>query len=413
MAKIAKELSALEVGRLRAPGLHAVGGVAGLYLQVTHTGARSWVLRAVVGAKRRDIGLGGFPSVTLAGAREAARAAREKIAAGIDPVEQRRAAKNALIVAQSSAKTFEQCTAAYLAEREAGWKNAKHRAQWQSTLETYAFPVIGKIPARDIGLPHVLDVLRPIWTEKTETASRLRGRIESVLDWARVSGYRTDENPARWRGHLEKILLAPAKVAKVTHHVALPIDQVGAFMRDLRAQAGVAAKALEFTILTAARSGEVRGATWGEIDLDAATWTVPAERMKAGREHRVALSRQALELLASMGSGKPDEIVFKAPRGGAFSDMALTAVLRRMNVAAVPHGFRSSFRDWAAERTAFPGEVAEMALAHAIPNQTEASYRRGDLLEKRYQLSQAWADFCDQVQPVKGTKVTAINRKRA
>lgn len=413
MAKIAKELSALEVGRLRAPGLHTVGGVSGLALQVTKTGARSWVLRAVVGAKRRDIGLGGFPSVTLAGAREAARAAREKIAAGIDPVEQRRAAKNALILAQSSAKTFEQCAIAYLAEREAGWKNSKHRAQWQSTLETYAYPVIGKIPARDIGLPHVLDVLRPIWTEKTETASRLRGRIEAVLDWARVSGYRTEDNPARWRGHLDKVLPAPAKVTKVTHHVALPIDQVGAFMRDLRAQAGVAAKALEFTILTAARSGEVRGATWGEIDLDAATWTVPADRMKAGREHRVALSRQALELLTSMGPGKPDEIVFKAPRGGAFSDMSLTAVLRRMNVAAVPHGFRSTFRDWAAERTAFPGEVAEMALAHAIPNQTEASYRRGDLLEKRYQLSQAWADFCDQVQPAKGSKVTAINKKRA
>lgn len=413
MAKIAKELSALEVGRLRTPGLHAVGGVAGLAMQVTKTGARSWVLRAVVGSKRRDIGLGGFPTVTLAGAREAARAAREKIAAGIDPVEAKREAKNALILAQAGAKTFEQCAADFLAAKEGGWRNTKHRAQWASTLERYAYPVLGKLQVRDIEVSHVLKVLEPIWAGKTETASRLRGRIESVLNFATARKYREGENPARWRGHLSELLARPSKIANAGHHEAMPIDAMGAFMRDLRAQAGVAAKALEFTILTAARSGEVRGATWGEFDLDAATWTVPADRMKAGKEHRVALSRQAVELLRAFGPGEASEVVFKAPRGGVFSDMALTAVMRRMGLTAVPHGFRSSFRDWAAERTAFPSEVCEMALAHVIDSKTEASYRRGDLLQKRFQLAQSWADFCDVVQPEKGTKVTPINKKRA
>lgn len=413
MAKIAKELSALEVGRLRTPGLHAVGGVTGLYLQVTPTGARSWVLRAMVGAKRRDIGLGGFPTVTLAGAREAARAAREKIAAGIDPVEAKREAKNALMLAQAGAKTFEQCAADFLAAKEGGWRNSKHRAQWASTLETYAYPVLSKLQVRDIEVSHVLKVLEPIWATKTETASRLRGRIESILNFATVRKYREGDNPARWRGHLSELLARPSKIANAGHHAALPIDGMGAFMRDLRAQAGVAARALEFTILTAARSGEVRGATWGEFDLDAAIWTVPAGRMKAGKEHRVALSRQAVELLQLAGPGNADEVVFKAPRGGVFSDMALTAVMRRMNLTAVPHGFRSTFRDWAAERTAFPAEVCEMALAHAIGDKTEAAYRRGDLLQKRFQLAQQWADFCDVVQPARGAKVTAINKKRA
>lgn len=413
MARIAKELSALEVGRLRTPGLHAVGGVAGLYLQVVPTGARTWVLRAVVGAKRRDIGLGGFPTVTMAGAREAARAAREKIAAGIDPVEAKREAKNALILAQASAKTFEQCAADFLAAMEGGWRNAKHRAQWASTLERYAYPVLGKLQVRDIEVSHVIKVLEPIWSTRTETASRLRGRIESVLNFATARKYREGENPARWRGHLSELLARPSKIAKTGHHAALPIDEMGAFMRDLRAQAGVAAKALELAILSAARSGEVRGATWGEFDLDAAVWTVPAGRMKAGREHRVALSRQAVELLNALGPGATDELVFKAPRGGAFSDMTLTAVMRRMKAPAVPHGFRSTFRDWAAERTAFPGEVAEMALAHTIGDKTEAAYRRGDLLQKRFQLAQAWADFCDVVQPEKSAKVTPINQKRA
>lgn len=413
MAKIAKELSALEVGRLRTPGLHAVGGVAGLYLQVTPTGARSWVLRVMVGSKRRDIGLGGFPTVTLAGAREAARVAREKIAEGIDPVEAKREAKNALMLAQAGAKTFEQCAIDFLAAKEGGWRNAKHRAQWASTLETYAYPVLGKLHVRDIEVSHVLKVLEPIWASKTETASRLRGRIESILNFATARKYRDGENPARWRGHLSELLARPSKIAKAGHHEALPIDELGAFMQALRAQAGVAARALEFTILTAARSGEVRGATWGELDTDAAVWSVPADRMKAGREHRVTLSRQAVELLKVLGEGAADELVFRAPRGGAFSDMAMTAVLRRMKVTAVPHGFRSTFHDWAAERTAFPGDLAEMALAHTISSKVEAAYRRGDMLEKRFALMQAWADFADQVQPAKSAKVTPINHKRA
>lgn len=393
MSRKATELGALAVSRLRDPGLHAVGGVSGLYLQVTASGARTWILRATMGGKRRDMGLGGYPDVTLAEAREKAREARAKIEQGIDPILERERALSLLKAEQAKSMTFEAACKALIDAKIDEWRNAKHRAQWSSSLETYAYPVIGKLQVGDVGQAHVLSVLQPIWKDKTETANRLRGRIEQVLDWAKVRGFREGENPARWRGHLDKLLPAPAKIARVVHHKALPIDAMPGFMAALRQRKGIAPRALEFLVLTAARSGEVRGATWQEIDMDAAVWTVPADRMKAGKEHRVPLSPQALALLAGLPRVHGIELVFPAPRGGQLSDMALTALMRRMELDAVPHGMRSTFRDWTAERTNYPREVAEMALAHTIGNAVEAAYRRGDLFTKRAEIMFEWARF--------------------
>lgn len=403
--KKAKELTALEVKRLAKPGLHAVGGVAGLYLQVTPSGARSWILRATVGSKRRDIGLGGYPDVTLAQAREKAREARDLIARGVDPVEQKKAARTALRLAQAAEISFDEAARQFLATKRHEFKNPKHAAQWESTLQTYASPIIGRLPVAEIALPHIVQILEPIWTTKTETASRLRGRIEAVLAWATVAGYRSGDNPARWKGHLDAVLPKPSKVAKVKNHRALPIDDMGAFMVALRKREGMAAKALEFLILTAARSGEVRGATWDEIDLKAKVWTIPAERMKAGKEHRVPLSDPAVALLEALPRLAGSPYVFPSARGGMLSDMALSALMKRMAVDAVPHGFRSTFRDWCAERINYPREVAEMALAHTISDKVEAAYRRGDLFEKRRRLMADWARFCDTVQKASGEVV--------
>ena len=297
----------------------------------------------------------------------------------------------------ATAKTFDDCVAGLLAAREGEWKNPKHRQQWENTLQTYASPHLGKLLVANVALPHILAVLEPIWATKTETAQRLRGRIEKVLDWATVRKYRFGENPARWKGHLDQVLASPKKLQKVAHHSAVHVDAVAGFVRDLRQREGIAARALEFAILTAARSGEVRGATWGEIDLDAAVWTIPASRMKAGVEHRVPLSPQALRLLSKDGGHEPDALVFPAPRGGVLSDMTLSAVMRRMKVDAVPHGFRSTFRDWCGERTNYPRELAEHALAHTLGNKVEAAYSRGKALEKRRPMMNAWAKHCDTV----------------
>lgn len=392
MGRKAKELGALAVSRLTEPGLHFVGGVSGLGLQVLPKGGRTWVLRATIGGKRRDMGLGGYPDVLVAGAREAARAAREQIRAGIDPIEHKKALRSALAAAQGKGLTFKASAEAYIAAHEAGWRNAKHRQQWTNSLITYAYPKIGKLLVGDIELSHVMAILEPIWREKTETAKRLRGRIEQVLDWAIARGHRDGLNPARWRGHLDKMLAAPGKVAKVTHHSALGLAHVQNFMTRLRTVEGVGALALEFLILTAARSGEVRGATWDEINLDTHTWTIRAQRMKAGKEHRVALSNAAARILVALPGRKG--IVFPAPRGGQLSDMTMTVVLRRLGIDAVPHGFRSTFRDWAAECTNYPRDVAEMALAHSIGSKVEAAYRRGDLFDKRKSMMEDWAQFC-------------------
>lgn len=396
MPKIAKELSALAVQRLTTPGLHAVGGVAGLLLQVKDSGARTWILRVRVSGKRRDMGLGGFPSVTLAMARERAREARLAVDQGIDPVEQRINARKAAAASSQSNITFEQAARQFIEAKRHEWKSEKHEAQWSSTLDQYAFPVIGRLHVRDIELSHVLKILEPIWTQKTETASRLRGRIESVLDWATVRHYRDGLNPARWKGHLDKTLAAPNKVTRKKHFAALPWTQMPGFMAGLRKREGISARALEFGILCASRSAEIRGALWSEIDVDAALWVIPAERMKAEKEHRVPLCQAAVDLLRAMPRLAGSELVFPSPSGKELSDMSLTAVLRRMNMHVTQHGFRSTFRDWAAEATNYPREVAEMALAHTIGDKVEAAYRRGDLFEKRRAMMAEWAHYCAQ-----------------
>lgn len=395
MPKVAKEMAAAEVARITAPGLYFVGGVAGLALQVTPTGARSWTLRAVIGGKRRDMGLGSYSQtgITLAKARQAAVDARQLISQGVDPIQRQQEAQSTLRAAMAEALTFKECAEKYIKAHASGWKNAKHQQQWRNTLAQHAYPVLGHLLVRDVKLPQVMAVLEPIWETTTETAVRLRGRIELVLDWAAARGLRDGLNPARWRGHLDVLLVKPSKVNNREHHAALPVGDVGAFMARLRAAEGMGARALEFAILTAARSGEVRGATRAEIDLDARLWTVPAARMKAGKEHRVPLSDVAVALLKGLPRMAATELVFPAPRGGELSDMTLTAVLRRMQVPAVPHGFRSTFRDWAAERTNYPRDVAEMALAHAIGDKVEAAYRRGDLYEKRALMMDDWAKF--------------------
>ncbi len=396
MARKAKDLGALEVNRLVEPGHHAVGGVSGLYLYVSDSGSRAWVLRTMVGTKRRHMGLGGFPDVPLAQAREKARRARDEVEQGIDPIAQRKASISQLQARQATEKTFQQAAEGYLLAHSDTWKNAKHRAQWEATLKTYAYPPMGDLLVRDVGQEQVMAALEPIWKTKNETASRLRGRIESVLDWATVRKYRSGENPARWKGHLDMLLAAPSKVKKVTHHRALPIDKMPEFMGLLNKRDGTAAKALQFTILCAARSGEVRGAKWSELDLDEGIWTIPAERMKGGKLHRVPLSKSAIRILTNLPRFEDVDLVFPAPRGGQMSDMSMTAVMRRMEVPAVPHGFRSTFRDWARERTNFPRDLAEQALAHALDNKVEAAYRRGDALNKRREMMTAWSDFCEQ-----------------
>ena len=394
MGRKAKELSPLEVGRLKQPGMHFVGGVAGLALQVSLSGARSWILRATVGEKRRDIGLGGFPDVSLAGAKESARATREKIRNGIDPVAEKQSNKSALIAAEGTTVTFERAADIFVKAKEAEWSNAKHAAQWRATVKAYAYPVIGNMLVRDVALPHILAILEPIWTTKTETASRLRGRLENILDWAKGRGYRTGDNPALWRGHLEHQLAKPSKVAKVKHHPALPYEDMGKFMAQLRKHDGLGSRALEFSILTATRSGEARGAKWSEIDLKAAVWAIPGERMKMKKEHRIPLSEAAIKLLINLPRIDSNLVFPGSKNGSSISDMTMSAVIKRMGFDVVPHGFRSTFRDWAAECTNYPREVAEMALAHAIGDKVEAAYRRGDLFEKRRRMMAAWSAFC-------------------
>lgn len=412
MPKIAAQLSALEVSRLKAPGFVSVGGVPGLSLQISATGARSWILRVKVGSKRRDMGLGAYPAVTLAQAHQKAREAREAIEQGHDPILTRERAQSQLRAAQASAITFKQAAAKFIEAKAPEWRNPKHRAQWGATLETYAHPIIGNLDVKDVADVHILQILEPIWATKTETATRVRGRIENVLDWATAKKYRVGENPARWRGHLDKMLPAPKKTTAVIHHPAIPVDDAPAFFAALQKRNGTAARALEFLTLTAARSGEVRGAVWSEFDLNKGLWTIPATRMKANKEHRVPLTESMMGILRQQPHLEDSDLVFASPRGKRLSDMAITQVMRRMELTAVPHGLRSTFRDWVAEKTSFPRDLAEKALAHTLTNAVEAAYQRGDALEKRRRMMDAWAKFV--ATPVsQGATVVTLGRKAA
>lgn len=377
------ELMALSARKAETakPGRHGDG--RGLFLYVKPSGSRSWVLRYQVQGRRRDLGLGSYPDVSLAMARERASEARRLIANGEDPIAKRQQAKP---------KTFKDAALELIESKRPGWKNAKHAAQWTSTLETYVFPKIGPVQVAKIETADVIGTLTPIWSEKPETANRVRQRIEAVLDYASALGIRTGDNPARWRGHLDHLLPKPTKVRAVKHHAALPHADIATFLADLDTRKGVSTRALAFTILTAARSGETRGMTWGEVDLEQRVWTIPAERMKAGKEHRVPLADAAIAYLGPRRAN--DTLVFEseAKPGRPISDMSMTAVLRRMGRDGITvHGFRSTFRDWAGETTGFPREVIEAALAHGIKDRAEAAYARSDLFDKRRDLMVAWA----------------------
>jgi integrase len=418
MARVIGKLTALKVDKEKRPGMYGDGG--GLYLRVTPDGARNWVFRFMLNGRARWMGLGALHTVNLAEARKRAGEHRLRRHDGIDPIEARRAERLKSKLDAAKAITFKQCAQDYIKAHRAGWRrNGKHAAQWEATLATYAESVIGNLSVQAIDTGLVLRVLEPIWTTKPETATRVRGRLEKILDFAKGRGYRAPgENPARWRGNLDSMLPARGKVRMVEHHAALPYGDLPTFLVALHQQEGSAARALEFTVLTAARTGETIFAQWNEIDLLNKVWTVPAKRMKAKRQHRVPLSARALAILEEMQPHRSadDGFVFPGGKPGKpLSNMAFLMLLRRMGRADLTaHGFRSTFRDWAAERTNFPSEVAEMALAHAVESKVEAAYRRGDLFEKRRRLMQQWATFCttaptqttaSRVVPIRQTKL--------
>jgi len=417
VARTIGKLTALKVDKEKRPGMHADGG--GLYLRVTRDGTKNWVFRFMLNGKARWMGLGPVHTVTLADARARATAHRRLRLDGIDPIEHRRAEKQQAKLEASRAVTFKTCADSYIAAHSAGWRSAKHAAQWSATLEAYALPVIGGLSVQTIGTAEIAKVLEPIWTTKTETASRVRGRIEAVLDWAKAHGYRVGENPARWRGHLDILLPARSKVRRVKHHAALHYADIGEFIAQLRKQEGVSARALEFAILTAARTGEVIGATWGELDVKEEIWIIPAERMKANKEHRVPLSPWALKIVQDIrkqlgADPAPSAFIFPGIKTGRpLSNMAFLMLMRRMEREDLTvHGFRSTFRDWTAECTNYPREVAEMALAHAIGDKVEAAYRRGDLFEKRRRLMRDWARYCNTIQPAARSSVADLRVAR-
>jgi integrase len=391
-------LTIRKVEQLREPGRYGDGH--GLYLQVLGPTNRSWLFRYERGGRERWMGLGPLHTFNLEEARERARMQRQLLKDGIDPLAERKATRAEQALEAAKAVTFENAARQYHAQHESKWRNSKHRAQFISTLETYAFPHIGRLAVAAIDTGLVLKVVEPRWREKTETASRVRGRIEAVLDWATVRGYRTGDNPARWKGHLSEVLPARCQIARVVHHKALPYTDVHDFMVTLVERDGVAARALEFLILTGARTNEVVGARWSEIDMDHSVWTVPATRMKAQRQHRVPLSERAVEILNELPR-EADCVFVGGTAGAPMSNMAMAMLLKRMDRDDITvHGFRSTFRDWAAERTSYPNHVVEMALAHTIGDKVEAAYRRGDLLAQRVRLMNEWASYCYTPQRV-------------
>lgn len=393
MERTLQRLSGLSVERAKTAGYIHDGG--GLYLQVTGSGRKSWIFRYSNGGRRRDMGLGAYPAVSLAAARKLAQDARSQAAAGTDPIATRDAERARQRLEAGRGITWDSAVDLFLDDHEITWRNKKHRQQWRSTLRTYASPVLGRLAVADIGTPEVIRVLDPIWQAKPETASRVRGRIERILDWSKVRGYRQGENPARWRGHLDQVYPAKSKVRKVKHHAAVAIDDMPAVYGRLCEATGMAALAARFTILTAVRAGETTGALWPEIDLERGIWSISAERMKMDRDHRVPLSREALAILKVQHEGRTGARVFPGWRNGA--PLAIASLAKALKKAGgrqvTTHGSRSTFKDWATERTHFPFEVSEMALAHAISDKTEAAYRRGELMEKRANMMQAWAGF--------------------
>ena len=386
-------LTPLAVKSAKKPGLYGDGN--GLYLQISRFGTKAWLYRFMMDGKARKMGLGPVHTVPLADARQHATEARRKVLDGIDPITAREAERSKAKLEAAKAITFQQCAERYIAGQEASWKNDKHRAQWPSTLKTYVYPIIGALPVAAIDTGLVLKVIEPIWNEKPDTAGRVRGRIELVLNWATVREYRAGDNPARWRGHLENVLPKRSKVRPVQHHKALPYGELPAFMAELREQKFISARALEFTILTAVRTSEAIGAEWSEFNFAEKIWTVPGVRMKSGRDHRVPLSDRALAILPAL----PREGQFVFPGGKAgkpLSNMAMLELVRGMKGDGLTvHGFRSTFRDWAADRTSYANHVVEMALAHTVKDAVEKAYRRGDLFEKRARLMAEWATYCE------------------
>lgn len=394
MAKTINRLSAIKVNKTNKAGWYADG--AGLYLQVSKTGSKSWVYRYEIAGKERRHGLGGYSSTdnTLIDARVAAGECRKLRRQGIDPIEHKQQRNTAQRLNDAKTITFKECALAYIDTQKSGWKNPKHEMYWRNTLETYAYPIIGELPVQQVDTGLVLKVIEPLWNTKTETASRVRQRIENILDWAKFRGYRNGENPALWRGHLSIELPKRSKIKKVKHFPAMPYTEVPLYFRELRQINTVAAKALAFTILTATRATEARECRWSEIDIKGKAWTIPPERMKGDEEHRIPLSDEALTILKEI-NGYDSELLFPGiKRDQSISEATVRKLLRKTHDGLTVHGFRSSFRDWCAEMTAYPREVAEAALAHSLSNATEAAYQRGDLFAKRFKLMDAWSKYC-------------------